>query len=322
MSEDADDRYLRLLKDTLTGAQEVDARGVTHHRRGVALLMALLASRGLMVVPRMPSMDGRYLGKTLRPPALWLLAQLLEHRGFGIVPDPLAGRGTPVGGFGLRSGLARVHLTEREFGLDWPTNAQTMIGQRRLENVEHCVRDVLARGVPGDLIEAGVWRGGTTILMRALLAQSGERDRRVWVADSFQGLPKPDPSAFPADAGVDYTACTQLAVSEQQVSDNFALYGLLDDQVRFLPGWFADTLHSAPIERLAVIRLDGDLYESTVDALQALYPRLSAGGYCIVDDYGALASCRQGVDDYRQANGITEELRPIDWTGAYWQRRA
>jgi O-methyltransferase len=222
----------------------------------------------------------------------------------------------------VRSGLALIQHTEREFGLDWPADADTMIGLRRLDNVEYCVRDILERGVPGDLIETGVWRGGTTVLMRALLAHSGDRERRVWVADSFQGLPKPDPSAFPADARVDYTSFTQLSVPQQVVSDNFARYGLLDDRVCFLPGWFGDTLSSAPIERLAVLRLDADLYESTIDVLQALYPKLSPGGYCIIDDYGALASCRRAVDDYRRAHGITEELQAIDWTGAYWQRRS
>jgi len=196
-----------------------------------------------------------------------------------------------------------------------------MVGRRRLAHVERCVLDVLDQGVPGDLIETGVWRGGVTILMRAVLAQSGDHERIVWVADSFEGLPAPDPTAFPLDAGVDYTAFTERTVPLEQVRQNFARYGLLDEQVQFLPGWFRDTLPDAPIHRLAVIRLDGDLYESTADALEALYPKLSPGGYCIVDDYGALTSCRRAVDDYRRADGITEELRPIDWTGAYWRRR-
>lgn len=156
--------------------------------------------------------------------------------------------------------------------------------------------------------------------MRAVLAAHDDDERRVWVADSFQGLPKPDADAFPADAGLDYTMHPELSVGVQQVQANFARYGLLDDRVEFLPGWFKDTLPSASIDQLAVIRLDGDLYESTIDALEALYPRLSVGGYCIIDDYGALEACRQAVDDYRGANGITEEIRPVDWTGAYWRR--
>ena len=82
-----------------------------------------------------------------------------------------------------------------------------------------------------------------------------------------------------------------LAVPEEEVKANFRRYGLLDDQVRFLPGWFKDTLQDAPIDRIAVLRLDGDLYESTIQALDALYPRVSPGGFCIIDDYLAVKAC-------------------------------
>lgn len=208
----------------------------------------------------------------------------------------------------------------RRVGADWPPTAETMVGAERLANVVGCVTDVIRRGVPGDLIEAGVWRGGTAILMRAVLAALGDTTRRVWLADSFQGLPQPDPDRYPADAGLDLFRFPALAVTLERVQANFARYGLLDDRVVFLPGWFRDTLPGAPVETLAVARLDGDLYESTVDALEALYPKLSVGGYLIVDDYGAIGACRQAVDDYRDRHGIEEALIPIDWTGVYWQR--
>ena len=195
-----------------------------------------------------------------------------------------------------------------------------MSGLRRLDNVEDCVLDVVDRGIPGDLAETGVWRGGTVILMRAVLAAVGDPDRVVWAADSFEGLPPPDLARHPQDAGVDYTGFPELSVGVRRVQDNFARYGMLDERVRFLPGWFRDTLPAAPIERLAVLRLDGDLYESTIDALDALYPRLSPGGYCIVDDFGAIPACRQAVEDYRARHGITEPLVPVDWTCVYWRR--
>ena len=97
------------------------------------------------------------------------------------------------------------------------------------------------------------------------------------------------------------------------MQDNFRRYGLLDEQVRFLQGWFRDTLPVAPIERLAVLRLDGDLYESTIQALESLYDKLSAGGYVIVDDYGNVAACRQAVHDFRAQRGINDPIQPIDW---------
>lgn len=208
----------------------------------------------------------------------------------------------------------------REQGGDWPEMAQTMIGLKRLDNLQFCIEDVLANGVPGDLIETGVWRGGATILMRAVLKTYGVEDRRVWVADSFEGLPPPDLERYPQDKGDPHHTYENLAISLEQVRSNFERYGLLDGQVRFLKGWFRDTLPEAPIERLAVVRLDGDMYESTMDGLANLYPKLSAGGYLIVDDYGAIPTCRQAVHDYREAHGIQEEIRPIDWSGVFWQR--
>lgn len=207
----------------------------------------------------------------------------------------------------------------RAEGLDWPSRAHTMIGLKRLANVRHCVEDALARGIPGDLCEAGAWRGGAAIYMRAILKAHNNQDRSVWVADSFAGLPAPDIERYPQDAGDKHHTHAQLAVSLDQVRANFERYGLLDDRVRFLPGWFRDTLPTAPIERLAVLRLDADMYESTIQALEALYDRIVPGGYLIVDDYGGIAQCRKAVHDFRTARGIRAAIRPIDWTGIFWQ---
>lgn len=211
---------------------------------------------------------------------------------------------------------------KRDDGNDWPPAAETMVGRRRLTDVRHCVSTVLDEGIPGDLVETGVWRGGVTILMRGLLEAWGDTERRVWVADSFQGLPAPNASAFPQDVGHDMSGVPALAVTADEVRANFARYGLLDERVQFLEGWFRDTLPRAPIERIAVLRLDGDMYESTIDALEALYPKLSIGGYVIVDDYGAWEPCRQACSDYRDRHGITDEIVPVDWTGVHWRRTA
>ncbi|GLW89890.1 TylF/MycF family methyltransferase [Actinokineospora globicatena] len=208
----------------------------------------------------------------------------------------------------------------RARGADWPTVAHTMIGLERLDNLQHCLETALADGVPGDVAETGVWRGGACVLMRAVLHAAGDVDRSVWVIDSFEGMPKCSAEDHEADQAMalhDYNDL--LAVPLETVQDNFARYGLLDDQVRFLPGWFRDTLPTAPIDRLAVLRLDGDLYESTTDALRHLYPKLAPGGFLIVDDY-FLPSCRDAVHDYRSEHGITEPIQDIDGFGAYWRR--
>jgi O-methyltransferase len=217
-------------------------------------------------------------------------------------------------------GLKQFDKQARIEGREWPAMAHTMIGWQRLENIQRCVEDILAKKIPGDLIETGVWRGGAIIFMRAILKAYDVKDRRVWGADSFAGLPKPDVARFPADEGDQTHTHPELSVSLDQVRANFEKYGLLDDQVRFLPGWFRDTLPTAPTERLSLIRLDGDMYESTYVALESLYPKLSEGGYLIVDDYGACAGCQKAASDFRVAHKITDEIIPIDWTGIYWRK--
>lgn len=220
----------------------------------------------------------------------------------------------------LHGGRYPYDANRRAEGRDWPACAHTMVGLKRLDNVQFCVEDVLARGVPGDLMETGVWRGGAVILMRAILKAHGVTNRCVWAADSFEGLPPPDAAKYPHDAGWTFNRFKELAVSLEEVQHNFRAYGLLDDQVRFLKGWFRDTLPGAPVQRLAVLRLDGDLYESTIDALNNLYPKLEKGGYVIIDDYGDISACRQAVNDYRERHGITEEIVWVDWTAVYWKK--
>lgn len=213
-----------------------------------------------------------------------------------------------------------VSPKDRSEGRYWPAVACTMLGTKRLDNLQFCIEDVLAKNVSGDIVETGVWRGGASILARAVLKAYGVTNRKVWAADSFEGLPRPDKEKYPADAGDPHHFIPELAVSLEQVKANFQRFGLLDDQVHFLKGWFRDTLPAAPIERLAVMRLDGDMYESTMDALVNLYSKLSAGGYVIVDDYGDVPGCRQAVHDFRAGQNIVDEIRPIDGHGIFWQR--
>lgn len=210
---------------------------------------------------------------------------------------------------------------QREEGsVPCPGYADTMIGIKRLDNLQYCIETAIREEIQGDLIETGVWRGGACIFMRAVLSAHGIRDRKVYVADSFQGLPKPDTERYPDDKGDEMYTMKYFSVSESDVAKNFKRYDLLDDQVVFLKGWFKDTLPVAPIDKLAVMRLDGDMYSSTMDALTNLYPKLSEGGFCIIDDYGALNPCKKAVDDFRAKNGIDSELKEIDWTGRFWRK--
>lgn len=197
--------------------------------------------------------------------------------------------------------------------------ALSLLGHDSLDNIRLTMEDVLARGVEGDFIEAGAWRGGATIFMRAVLKAHGVSDRRVFVADSFEGFPEPDPD-IKIDAGFKHAGVDLMIAPFDQVRRSFERFGLLDDQVVFLKGWFIDTLPTAPIEKLSVLRIDADMYESTMQALTYLYPKLSVGGYAIIDDYGFLESCRRAVDEYREANGIKEEIQGAGWGAVYWRR--
>lgn len=209
----------------------------------------------------------------------------------------------------------------KEWGGSWPQTAHTMIGLKRMNNIQYCIEDVLANNVPGDFIETGVWRGGATIFMRAILKAYNAKDRYVWVADSFEGLPLPDLQKYPDDKGSEWFHTQPLlSVSLEQVKENFKKYDLLDDQVIFLKGFFKDTMPNNAIKQLAILRLDGDMYQSTIEVLENLYDKLSINGYVIIDDYGCLPQAQKATDDFRLRRGITEEMIVVDGCGFYWKK--
>ena len=204
----------------------------------------------------------------------------------------------------------------RSVGMDWPLQGLTMTGLSRLDDLQACVESVVRDGVDGDLVEAGAWRGGASILMRATLDALGDAARTVWVADSFQGFPDDE-----AGEHIDLSLYEFLAVPLEEVKANFARFGC-SEGVRFVPGFFEDTLPGLADGHWAIVRLDGDTYEATMTALSSLYPGLALGGYLVIDDYGALEECRRAVDDFRGRHGITEPLEEIDWTGMRWRRES
>jgi len=220
----------------------------------------------------------------------------------------------------INSGSNTFDLKLREQGLDWPSQALTMIGVKRLANLRALTETVIKENIPGDLIETGVWRGGACILMRAVLFAYNVYNRKIWVADSFAGLPPADEIKYPADVGSNFHKFKELAVSLEEVQGNFKFFELLDNQTEFLKGWFKDTLPTAKIDQLALMRLDGDMYESTIDALTCLYPKLSPNGFVIIDDYHIVPECKEAVNDYCRSLGIKPEIVEIDGVGIYWRK--
>lgn len=221
--------------------------------------------------------------------------------------------------------LSGEELAIRAEGRDWPLHGLTMTGLARLNGLQACVEAVVRDGIEGDLIEAGTWRGGSAIMMRATLDALGAEDRAVWIADSFQGFPtaRIDPTERGYEGTLEpyFAAFEFLSVSLQEVQANFRRFGC-EHGTRFVPGFFEETMPGLAGHRWSLIRLDSDGYDSTLLALNCLYPGLAVGGHLLIDDYGALEECRVAVDHFRAHHGIDEPLEQIDWTCFRWQRRS
>ncbi|MEC1260433.1 TylF/MycF family methyltransferase [Bacillus swezeyi] len=208
----------------------------------------------------------------------------------------------------------------RRAGIDKPPIAHSMIGRVRMDNLQMCMETVLKENIAGDFIETGVWRGGACIFMKGFLKVHEVDDRTVWAADSFDGLPAPNIEKYPQDIGDRHYKVDFLKVSLEEVQNNFKKYDLLDENVQFLKGWFKDTLPDAPIDQLAILRLDGDMYESTMDSLSNLYEKVSKGGFVIIDDF-TLKGCRAAVLDFLKEHHLDESvLVPIDPYSVYWRK--
>ena len=207
---------------------------------------------------------------------------------------------------------------QREGGEDWPQLGETMVGLKRLDHLQSLLETILHEQIPGDILEAGVWRGGASIFMQAVLKAHDAQDRTVWLCDSFEGLPPPDPNV-PQDAGSKFHKFNVLAVSEETVRNNFARYDLLDDNLRFVKGYFENTLATVPVEQLALLRMDGDMYSSTMSILDALYDKVMPGGFIVIDDF-AIDVCREAVHDFRERHAITEPIEAIDDIASFWRK--
>jgi O-methyltransferase len=248
---------------------------------------------------------------------------------------------------------------------------RTLVGEKRLNNIRHCVSSVVKEGVEGDFLEAGCWRGGAVLFMKACLKvetfkHPAAAARRVFGADLFKDSKKMSPAQalvakmvgymsfllpwvvlnwvvnkmipiFPGERYDDATIMHYMKLARgvswtgpkmvfntgvDDVKEAFRRYGLLDDKVHLLRGWFSDTLPAAPVTKLAVLRADGDFYRSTMDIFNNMYHKLSVGGYCIVDDYNAHPECRRAVDEFRTTHGIHEPMMEVDSEAVFWKKQA
>lgn len=202
----------------------------------------------------------------------------------------------------------------------------TMTSIERLYAMYKATEYIVRTGLPGDVVECGVWQGGSMMIAALTLLALGDTQRHLWLFDTFEGLPRPD-----AQKDVDMwgnsqfnewlrhrrddESSTMAYASLDEVQHNMGSTGYPSDKIKYVKGMVQNTLPSHQPERIALLRLDTDWYESTVSELHHLYPRLSATGVLIVDDYGHLRGQRQAIDEYFAGTGEFPLLNRIDYSG-------
>lgn len=188
----------------------------------------------------------------------------------------------------------------------------TMTTTRRGRTLHRLAADVAARRVPGDMVDCGVWNGGSTVLLSA-----GAPGRDVWAFDSFEGLPEPGPLDGVESQGFQ-GECHGAEELLREAISRFAH----PERLRVQRGWFDETFpEAAPeIEAVSLLHCDGDWYESVKLTLETFYPKLSSGGYVVIDDYGHWIGARRATDEFREHHKIDAPLIRIDYTGHYWQK--
>jgi O-methyltransferase len=235
----------------------------------------------------------------------------LRHRGYAL---------TPIGSeFPVEAGVADRELLQA-------VKPFTMTSNARLWALLAAVRYACRNNIEGDFVECGVWRGGSSALMTLGLALEGDASRTVWLYDTFQGMT--EPSAVDIEEQSGQTAETLLAstpmgdgnnvwahATKEDVLSTFRTLAIDTTRVRLIEGDVRQTLSTIRPDTISVLRLDTDFYDSTRIELDVLFPLLSPGGVCIIDDYGHWQGARRAVDEYFVTHGLAPLLVPIDGTG-------
>jgi O-methyltransferase len=201
----------------------------------------------------------------------------------------------------------------------------TMASRERLYAVFQAVQYISRNKIPGDIVECGVWRGGASMVAALALIAENDTSRRLWLYDTFAGMTTPTDEDVHRWAGENARgswARFQRAehndwcyASLEEVKKNLFSTRYPKDQIEFIKGDVAATLDGGGPDRISVLRLDTDWYDSTKIELETLYPRLSAHGVLIVDDYGVWDGARKAIDEYLESKNIKMLLQRTDYTG-------
>ncbi|MQA73291.1 MAG: glycosyltransferase [Solirubrobacterales bacterium] len=271
---------------------------------------AARAARRYLDLLRDALLDQHYLENELR------IQHLLECVGAGreADPDKLANPARhmvgPLRRLKQERQAGQLPGGEAEAAASLEALAYAQVGRTRLDHLESCLAAIRDDGIAGDLVECGPGRGGAAIFMRGFLESHELVGPHVWVADRFE-----IPGAREADGH------WRLPLDVNAMREGFARFGLLDDRVSFLQGPPARTLAEASLGEVALLRVDGHDPDEVTAILDAVYDRVAAGGFVIVDDYGAMG-CGPAVDRFRSQRGVVEALDRVDWSAAAWRKAA
>lgn len=201
----------------------------------------------------------------------------------------------------------------------------TMTSPERIVSLIHSVEYVVKAGIPGSIVECGVWRGGSMMAAAKTLLRCGCNDREIYLFDTYEGMPAPsvkDISVTGASASDEFNrrkisedASEWCLATVEDVERNLLQTGYPPEMLRFVKGKVEDTIPMSSLDTIALLRLDTDWYESTLHELRHLYPRLAPGGILILDDYGHWQGARKATDEFLAENGVTLLLNRIDNTG-------
>ena len=216
-------------------------------------------------------------------------------------------------------------FTEEEIALCEAARPYTMTSPERVAALADAVRYTVVNAIPGDIVECGVWRGGSMMAVARTLVALGDTSRDLWLFDTYEGMSPPTAedvsysgrsaeailAKTPREAGMNYWCIASV----EDVAENIRGTGYPPDRIHLVKGKVEDTLPAEGLGRIALLRLDTDWYESTRHELVHLWPRLEPGGVMIVDDYGHWQGARRAVDEYFEPLRPRPLLHRIDYTG-------
>jgi len=191
----------------------------------------------------------------------------------------------------------------------------TMLTPERIASLASLARRLEDEGIPGDVVECGVYRGGSAALLARTVTHS-RLPRTLWLFDVFSGMPP----ASAADGPEARTWVGNLKSSAGRVARLLRCTGADLSRVRIVPGLFQDTFPAARIPQIALLNLDADWYESVKLCLEIFYDSIVPGGFISLDDYGAWPGCRLAVDEFFRARALSFPLHPVDHTARWFQK--